>query len=58
MMTKEGCNKNCKIHTSHCSEYDLSSCLSIYFTLIAIVLKDYDAAFLHNCCYNGADAPL
>ena len=41
--------QNCKFHISHYSEYLLSSCLSIYFTLIAIVLKDYDAAFLYNC---------
>ena len=31
-------------HTSHYSEYVLSSTLSIYSTLIAIVLMDYDAA--------------
>ena len=41
--------QNCKIHASHYSEYVLSSSLSIYFTLIAIVLKDNDAAFLYNC---------
>ena len=33
-------------HISHYSEYVLSSTLSVYFTLIAIVFKDYDAAFL------------
>ena len=33
-------------HISHFSEYVLSSSLSIYFTLIAIVLKDNDAALL------------
>ena len=31
-------------HTSHYSEYVLSSTLSIYSTLIAFVLMDYDAA--------------
>ena len=40
MMTKEG---------SNFKEYVLSSSLSIYFTLIANVLKDYDAAFFYNC---------
>ena len=30
---------------SHYSEYVLSSSLSVYFTLIAIVLKDYNVAF-------------
>ena len=39
--------QNCKFHISNYSEYVLSSCLSIYFTLIAIVLKDYDYAFLY-----------
>ena len=43
---------NCKFHISHYSEFVFSSTLSIYFTLIAIVLKDYDAAaFLDNCCF-------
>ena len=37
--------QNCKFHISHYSEYVLSSSLSVYFTLIAIVLKDYNAAF-------------
>ena len=37
--------QNCKFHTSHYSEYVLSSSLSVYFTLIAIVLKDYNVAF-------------
>ena len=32
----------------HYIEYVLSSTLSIYSTLIAIVLKDYDAAYLFN----------
>ena len=36
-------------HTSHCSEYALCSSLSIYSTLIAIVLRDYGAAFLCGC---------
>ena len=35
-------------HKSHYSEYVFSSSLSVYFTLIAIVLKDYDAAFQYN----------
>ena len=30
-------------HICHYSEYALSSTLSIYSTLIAIVLRDYDA---------------
>ena len=30
---------------SHFSKYVLSSTLSIYSTLIAIMLRDYDAAF-------------
>ena len=33
---------------SHYSEYVLSSTLSIYITLIAIVLRDYDAAFRYH----------
>ena len=36
-------------HTSHFSEYVLSYTLSIYSTLIAIVLRDYDAAYLFDC---------
>ena len=36
-------------HISHYSEYALSSTLSIYSTLIAIVLRDYNTAFLCNC---------
>ena len=35
-------------HISHYSEYVLSSSLSIYSTLIAIVLRDYDAAYLFD----------
>ena len=45
MMTKEGSTKIVNF-ICHYSEYVLSSSLSIYFTLFAIVLKDYDAAFL------------
>ena len=57
MMTKEGSTKIVNFntpgagvlalgrgHISHFSEYVLSSTLSIYSTLIAIVLRDYDAA--------------
>ena len=40
--------QNCKFHISLYSEYVLSSSLSVYFTLIAIVLKDCNAG------YNGA----
>ena len=36
-------------HISHYSEYVVSSTLSIYSTLVAIVLRDYDAAFLYHC---------
>ena len=36
-------------HISHYSEYALSSTLSIYNTMFAIVLKNYNAAFLCNC---------
>ena len=32
-------------------EYVLSSTLSIYSTLIAIELRDYDAAFLYHCWF-------
>ena len=35
-------------HISHESEYVVSSTLSIYSTLIATVLRDYDAAFLYH----------
>ena len=35
-------------HISHFSEYVLSSTLLIYSTLIAIVLRDYDAAFRYH----------
>ena len=57
-MTKEGSTKIVNImtpkavvvmlgcgHICHYSEYVLSSTLSIYSTLIAIVLRDNDAAF-------------
>ena len=58
MMTKEGSTKIVNFNTprawvlmlgrgriSHFSEYVLFSTLSIYSTLIAIMLRDYDAAF-------------
>ena len=61
MITKEGSTKivNFKtpgagvlmlgrFHISHYSEYVLSSTLSINVTLIAIVIRDYDAAFLYH----------
>ena len=61
MLTKEGSTKIVNFNTpmaevlmlgcgyiSHLSEYVLSSTLSIYSTLIAIVLRDYDAAFLFH----------
>ena len=35
-------------HISQYSEYVVSSTLSIYSTLIAIVLMDYDDAFLYH----------
>ena len=35
-------------HISHYSEYVLSFTLSVYSTWIAIVLRDYDDAFLYN----------
>ena len=35
-------------HISHYSEYVLSSTLSIYSTLIAIVLGNNDASFLYH----------
>ena len=35
-------------HISNYSENVLSSTLSIYSTLIAIVLRDYDAAYLFD----------
>ena len=61
MMTKEGSNKMVNFitsragvlmlgrgHISHYSEFVVSSTLSIYSTLVAIVLRDYDAAFLYH----------
>ena len=38
-------------YISHYSEYALSSTLSIYITLIAIVLREYNAAFLCHCWF-------
>ena len=35
-------------HINHYSEYVFSFNLSIYSTLIAIVLRDYDAAYLFD----------
>ena len=62
MMTVEGSTKFINFMTpgaeflmsergyiNHCSE--LSSTLSIYSTLIAMVLRDYNAAFLCYCCF-------
>ena len=37
-------------HISQYSEYALFSTLSIYSTLIAIVLRDCNAPFLCHCC--------
>ena len=61
LMTKEGSTKIINFmtqgagvlmlghgHISHYTEYVVSSTLSIYSTLIPIVLKDYDAAFLYH----------
>ena len=61
MMTKEGFTKIVNFmtpglgflmfgrgHISHYSEYVVSYTLSIYSTLIANVLRDYDAAFLYH----------
>ena len=58
MMTKEGSTEIVNFmthwawvlmlgrdHISHYSEYVVSSTLSIYSTLIAILLRDYDAVF-------------
>ena len=60
MMTKEGSTQIVNFmtpgagvlmlghgHISHYSEYVLSSTLTIYSTLIAVVLRDYDAAILY-----------
>ena len=35
-------------HISNYGEYVVSSTLSIYSTLVAIVLRNYDAAFLYH----------
>ena len=58
-MTKEGSAKIVNFITigagglmlgrGYMSEYALSSTLSIYITLIAIVLREYNTAFLCNC---------
>ena len=61
MSTKEGSTKIVNLmtpgagglmlgrrHISHYSEDLLYSTLSIYSTLIAIVLREYDAAFLYH----------
>ena len=60
MMTKKGSTKTVNLmtpgagvlmlgrgHISHYSEDVLYSTLSIYSTLIAIVLRDHDSAFLY-----------
>ena len=51
ILTKEGSTNIVNFMTIYksYSEYVLSSTLSINFTLIDIVLKDYDAAFLYHC---------
>ena len=62
MMTEEGSTKIINVMTpgvgvlmlgcgymGHYSEYALSSTLSIYITLIAIVLREYNTAFLRHC---------
>ena len=38
------------VYIIHYSEYVISSTLTIYDTLISIVLRDYDAAFLYHRC--------
>ena len=61
-MTKEGSTKIVNFMTpgagvlmlgcgniSHYSKYVVSSTLSIYSSLVVIVLRDYDAAFLYHC---------
>ena len=83
MSTKEGSTKFVNLmtpgvgvlmlghgHISHYSDYDyvVSSTLSTYSTLIAIMLRDYDAAFLYHrwfpfipwwgCCQIQILAPL
>ena len=62
MMTKEGSTKIVDImtpragvlmlgrgHISHYSEFVVSSTLLIYSSLVVIVLRNYDAAFLYHC---------
>ena len=39
-------------HISHYSEYVLSSTLLKYSTFIAIVLRDFDAAYLFDHCFS------
>ena len=41
-------------HINHDCEYVLSPTLSIYLGLIVIMLKDYNAASLNHCWYDGA----
>ena len=36
-------------HISHYCQYVVFSTLSIYSTLITILLMDYDAVFLYHC---------
>ena len=61
LMTKEGSTKIVNFmtpgadvlmlgrgHKSHYSEFVVSSALSIYSTLLSIVLRDYDAAFPYH----------
>ena len=70
-MTKEGSTKIVKFmtfkvgffilrrgHISHYGEYASSSTLSIYSTLIAIVLWDYNAAFLCYLFYMAVDMQI
>ena len=62
MMAKEGSSKFVNFmtpgavvlmsghgHISHYSEYVVSSTLSIFSTLIAFLLRDYDTAILYQC---------
>ena len=71
IMTKEGSTKIVKCmtfrvgvfilrrgHISHDGEYASSSTLSIYSTLIAIVLWDYNAAFPCDLFYIGVDMQI
>ena len=67
MMTKEGSTKTVNFmtlgagvlvlrrgHTSHYSEYVVSSTPSIYSTLIAIVLRDFYTILDFHLFYDGA----